>query len=69
VVEIALAGAAGTAISARLFSGNLPQPGEAVGVAVQGVVVTYPVPRSGAAPLHEESGVPGMENFLPRECA
>ncbi len=69
VVEIALAGAAGTAISARLFSANLPEPGEAVGVAVQGAVVAYPVPRSGAAPLHDGSVVPGMENSLPRERA
>ncbi len=49
VVEIALAGAVGAAISARLFSGDLPQPGEEVGVAVKGAVVAYPVPRSGAA--------------------
>ncbi len=42
VAEIALAGTADTTISARLFSGDLPEPGEAIGVAVQGAVVAYP---------------------------
>jgi iron(III) transport system ATP-binding protein len=64
VVEIALAGAAETSIAARLFSGNLPEPGETVGIAVQGAVVAYPVSQSGAAPSQEGSGVSGAENFF-----
>jgi iron(III) transport system ATP-binding protein len=69
VVEIALAGTADTAIAARLFSRNLPEPGETVGIAVQGAVVAYPVAQCGAAPLQEPCGEPGVKKFLPRECA
>jgi iron(III) transport system ATP-binding protein len=69
VAEIALAGVADMTISARLFSRDLPQPGEAVGIAVQGAVVVYPVPGSDAAPLHEGGDVPGLERILPRERA
>ncbi|HTJ89369.1 MAG TPA: ABC transporter ATP-binding protein [Acidocella sp.] len=69
VVEIALAGTADTAIAARLFSRNLPEPGETVGIAVQGAVVAYPVAPSGAAPSQEPCGDPGGEKLVPRECA
>jgi iron(III) transport system ATP-binding protein len=61
VAEIALAGAADTTISARLFSSDLPAPGEAIGVAVQGTVVAYPRQAS--------DEVPSPEHILPRECA
>ena len=54
VAEVALVGAASTTISTRLFSRDLPEPGEEVGVAVQGEVVAYPLPGSDAYDLEDD---------------
>ena len=51
VVDIALAAEAGTTISARLFSLDLPEPGTTVAIKIEGPVVAYPSSQSSATPL------------------
>ena len=46
VVRLTLSGEPGGSISARLFGQDVPRPGQAVGVAVEGEVIAYPAASS-----------------------